>query len=98
MISGRLSFDTFKGTGTFVNSWGPRWLDVSMGAQEKARAMVAYFGVAQNLIVEVPRAGKSGDTTVDLALQPQHAKRFRTLVSNSAEDESDLLVPFTIVA
>ena len=71
--------DALTGDGTFVNSWGMRFLDVSMGGgrDSKASAMVAYFGVLQNLIVEVPRQRETGDTTIYLALPPAHARKFR---------------------
>lgn len=70
-------FDTLQDAGTFCNSWdAARWMDISIGTPNKARAFQAYFGVAQNLIVEVPRHGKTGDTTVHLALSPAQAHNF----------------------
>ena len=91
--------DTFKGTGTFVNSWGHRWLDISMGGKENARAMVAYFGVAQNLLVEVPRcnnAATRGDTTVHVALPRAHADRFVAFCEK--QTRNDATFPFSVVA
>ena len=88
-------FDTLKGSGTFVNSWGSRWLDISMGAQQEARAFHAYFGMAANLFVEVPRDRKSGDTTIYLALPPKHAERFIEFCQRG--DARSPPLPFSIV-
>lgn len=83
--------EALSGEGTFVNSWNKRWLDVDMGASG-ASAMAAFFGILQNLIVEVPRDGKSGDSTIYLAVPPVHAKSFREF----CQVHKDLL-PFDVV-
>lgn len=91
-------FDTFRGTGTFVNSWGPRWLEISMGGQEQqgARCMAPYFGVAENLLVEVPRSRESGDTTIQLALPKPHAARFVEFCAEQSQKDPHKF-PFSII-
>jgi len=84
--------DALSRDGTFINSWDKRWLDVTMGSPDKATCMAAFFGVLQNLIIEVPRHGDSGDSTIYLALPPAHAKRFRELCR-----EKKNALPFDIV-
>jgi hypothetical protein len=84
--------DALSGEGTFVNAWDMRWMDVSMGSGQKATAMAAFFGVLQNLIIQVPRHAESGDSTIYLALPPAHAKRFRAFVQ-----ERKVELPFDIV-
>lgn len=89
-------FDTLKGSGTFINSWDSRWLRISMGSKQDATAFQAYFGTAQNLIVEVPRGRESGDTTLHLALPPKHAKSFAEFCQKGALLRP--LLPFCIIS
>lgn len=85
--------DAAKGEGTFVNSWDQRWLEVSMGSSQQASGMAAFFGVIPNLIVQVPRDRKSGDSTIYLALPTRsHANRFMLFCQESQD-----LLPFRIV-
>lgn len=84
--------DTLKGDGTFVNSWDRRWLEVSMGSSRQAVAMAAFFGVIQNLIIEVPRHRESGDSTIYLALPASHTKRFMVFCKESKD-----MLPFHVV-
>ena len=86
--------DTFKGTGTFVNSWDKRWLELSMGSGQNASSMMTFFGVAENLLVEVPRDAASGDTTVKLALPANHAKDF---VAFTRRPRGSIPFPFEVV-
>jgi len=68
-------FDALRGDGTFVNSWDKRWLDCPMDeSKTKASSMMAWFGVQQNLVVEVPRHSSSGDSTIYLALPPRQLR------------------------
>ena len=84
--------DALTGDGTFVNTWDKRWLDVNMGSSDSASCMAAFFGILQNLIIEVPRQRESGDSTIYLALTPAHAKRFREFCR-----ENGGALPFEIV-
>ena len=92
-------FDVLQGNGTFVNSWDKRFLDCCMGGDDNAKAssMVAWFGVLQNLFVEVPRHAESGDSTIYLALPRAHAKRFGDFCKTTKDDNTYLL-PFEVVA
>eukprot|EP00547_Thalassionema_nitzschioides_P010307 CAMPEP_0194231198 /NCGR_PEP_ID=MMETSP0156-20130528/44804_1 /TAXON_ID=33649 /ORGANISM="Thalassionema nitzschioides, Strain L26-B" /LENGTH=206 /DNA_ID=CAMNT_0038963811 /DNA_START=842 /DNA_END=1460 /DNA_ORIENTATION=- len=84
--------DIVRGTGSFVNNWGPRFLEVSMGAPQKATSMAVYFGVIQNAIVQVPRHRESGDSTIYLAMPFACADKFVALCEEKKE-----LLPFEIV-
>ena len=85
-------FDALSGEGTFFNKWDKRFMDVTMGSADKATAMVAYFGILQNLIIDVPRHSESGDSTIYLALPQAHAKRFQEFCRDNKE-----ALPFNIV-
>lgn len=87
-----VALDAVKGDGTFINSWDRRWLEVSMGSSQQASAMAAFFGVIPNLIVQVPRDRKSGDSTIHLALPTSHAKRFMLFCQESKD-----VLPFHVV-
>ena len=84
-------FDILDDKGTFINSWDPRWLNCGMN-HVGASSMVAWFGTLQNLVINVPRHTKSGDSTIYFALSPARGKKFRAFCANHAED-----LPFRIV-
>eukprot|EP00977_Amphora_coffeiformis_P024415 scaffold15735_cov152-Amphora_coffeaeformis.AAC.13 len=69
-------------------------MDVSMGDSRatEASAMVAYFGILQNLIVEVPRHQETGDTTICLTLSLACSRKFRDFCHGKK-----CKVPFDIV-
>jgi hypothetical protein len=83
--------DALSGNGTFVNSWDKRWLDVKMGSDNRA-TMAAFFGILPNLIIEVPRDYRSGDSTIYLALPHSHAMSFCTFCQENKD-----MVPFDVV-
>jgi len=86
-------FDALRGDRTFVNSWDKRWLECPMDeSKTKASSMVAWFGVLQNLVVEVRRHSSKGDSTIYLALPPAHAERFRFFCQENKD-----IFPFEVV-
>mmetsp|Transcript_3648 Transcript_3648/g.9818 ORF Transcript_3648/g.9818 Transcript_3648/m.9818 type:complete len:358 (+) Transcript_3648:1248-2321(+) len=96
----QIIFDLLKGTGTFVNSWDSRWMKISMGGEKDARAFAAFLGVMQNIIVEVPRERKSGDTTIHLALPSGHMERFLKYCKSCEDKNKDTSAhrfPFHVV-
>mmetsp|Transcript_53778 Transcript_53778/g.81595 ORF Transcript_53778/g.81595 Transcript_53778/m.81595 type:complete len:127 (-) Transcript_53778:26-406(-) len=84
--------DILQGNGSFINNWGDRFLDVSMGAPEKASAMAVFFDVIQNIVVQVPRHRESGDSTIHLAFPSACAKSFAALCEEKRET-----LPFEVV-
>lgn len=58
--------------------------------------MMAYFGVLQNLMVEVPRHAASGDSTIQIALSPQAVQQFEVFCQEEIQRQGSLF-PFQIV-